>query len=71
MTARELIEMVDALEIPPKLITNSQYTFTGLEAFCLLCSRFHSVGDMYSLSMLYGSTCLTDKDHLLRPSELA
>jgi hypothetical protein len=45
MTARELIEMVDALEIPPKLITNSRYTFTGLEAFCLLSACFHSAGD--------------------------
>ncbi len=56
MTAQELIEMVDGLEIPPKLITNSRYAFTGLEAFCLLCARFRSAGDMYSLSMLYDRT---------------
>ena len=56
MTTRELIEMVDALEIPPKLTTDSQYAFTSLEVFCLLCACFHSGGDMYSLSMLYDRT---------------
>ena len=53
MTARELIEMAEGLEIPNPFVTTSQYAFTGLEAFCLLCAHFHSAGDVYSLSMLY------------------
>ena len=56
MTAHKLIEMVDALEIPPKLVTKSRYAFSGLEAFCLLCARFRSASNMYSLSMLYDHT---------------
>jgi hypothetical protein len=56
MTTQELIEMVDALEIPPKLITDSQYAFSGLEAFCLLYAHFHLAGDMYNVSMLYDHT---------------
>ena len=53
MTAREPIKMVEGLEIPNQFVSTSWYTFTGLEAFCLLCAHFCSAVEMYSLSMLY------------------
>ena len=53
MTASEIFEMVEALEIPQKFVTENHYAFSGVEAFCLLCARFRSAGDMYSLAMLY------------------
>ena len=53
MTALELFELVDALQIPESFSTKVHYRFTGIEALCLLCARFCSAGDMYSLAMLY------------------
>ena len=54
MTARELIEMAGGLEIPNPFVTTSQYAFTGLEAFCLLCARFRSaVSGSYYFSLLF------------------
>ena len=53
MTALELFELVDALQIPESFSTEGHYKFTGIEALCLLCACFHLAGDMYSLAMLY------------------
>src|SRR6202042_2783653 len=53
MTAPEIYDMVEALEIPESFVTSNQYVFTGIEAFCPLCTRFQSAGDMYQLSMQY------------------
>lgn len=52
MTANEIFEMVDALHIQD-ITTRGRYTFPALEAFCLMCARFRSAGDMYTLSILY------------------
>ncbi|KAF8224584.1 hypothetical protein L208DRAFT_1425778 [Tricholoma matsutake] len=53
MTASELFELVDALQIPKSFSIEGHYRFTGIEALCILCAHFHLVGDMYSLAMLY------------------
>jgi hypothetical protein len=53
MAASELFELVDALQIPEPFRTEGHYKFTSIESLCLLCARFHSAGDMYSLAMLY------------------
>jgi len=53
MTAPEIYDMVEALEIPESFVTSNRYVFTSIEAFCLLCTRFWSAGDMYQLSMQY------------------
>ena len=53
MTASELFEMVHSLGIPETFATDSRHRFTGIEGLCLLCARFRSAGDMYSLAMLY------------------
>jgi hypothetical protein len=38
MTAPEIYDMVEALEIPESFVTSNQYVFTGIEAFCPLCT---------------------------------
>jgi nuclease HARBI1 len=53
MSAMELFDMVRALDIPEKLVTPSRYAFSGIEGLALLCARFRSAGEMYTLSMLY------------------
>ncbi|KAJ7711834.1 hypothetical protein B0H16DRAFT_1258684, partial [Mycena metata] len=53
MTAEELIDLAAALEIPDEFKTTSRHSFSSVEALCLLCARFRSAGDMYSLAMLY------------------
>ncbi|KDQ53580.1 hypothetical protein JAAARDRAFT_190869 [Jaapia argillacea MUCL 33604] len=53
LSASEIMEMVDALEIPETFITASRSSFTGVEALCLLTARFRTAGDMYLLSMQY------------------
>jgi nuclease HARBI1 len=53
MTASELFELADALQIPEFLSTKGHYRFTGIEALCLLCAHFCLAGNMYSLAMLY------------------
>lgn len=50
MTANELLEMVDALEIPDNIIIPSGSVFSGLEALCLTCARFRTAGDLHELS---------------------
>ncbi|EPQ55484.1 hypothetical protein GLOTRDRAFT_93696 [Gloeophyllum trabeum ATCC 11539] len=52
-TYDEILEMVDAFDIPEVFTTSGRYQFEGIEAFCLLCARFRSAGDMYGLSMQY------------------
>jgi Trk-type K+ transport system membrane component len=51
MTANELFEMVDALEIPESIITPSGSVFSGIEALCLTCAHFCTAGDLHKLSM--------------------
>jgi hypothetical protein len=53
MSADEICEMAEALEIPERFITTSRYSFTSIEALALLCARFRSAGDLYHLSMIY------------------
>ncbi|THU92324.1 hypothetical protein K435DRAFT_906381 [Dendrothele bispora CBS 962.96] len=52
-TFPELQDLVSALEIPDPLITSTRSRFTALEAFCLLCARFRTAGDMYELTAKY------------------
>jgi hypothetical protein len=51
MTANELLEMVNALEIPDVVILTSGSVFSGLEALCLTCVCFRTAGDLHELSM--------------------
>ncbi|KAJ7134493.1 hypothetical protein C8R44DRAFT_572002, partial [Mycena epipterygia] len=53
MTADELFELAEALDIPEEFKTSSRHSFSQIEALCLLCARFRSAGEMYTLSMLY------------------
>jgi hypothetical protein len=45
--------MVEALNIPARIVTPMHSVFTGVEAFSLLCARFWTVGEMYSLVLQY------------------
>jgi nuclease HARBI1 len=45
--------MVEALNIPPRIVTPTRNVFTSVEAFSLLCARFRTAGEMYSLVMQY------------------
>ncbi|KAJ7733167.1 hypothetical protein B0H16DRAFT_1239164, partial [Mycena metata] len=49
----ELVNLVDALEIPEVIRTHSRCAFKGIEALCLLIARFRSAGEQYELSMKY------------------
>jgi hypothetical protein len=53
MSADEICEMAEALEIPERFTTTSRYSFTSIEALALLCACFQSAGDLYHLSMIY------------------
>ena len=51
VTASELLDMVEALKIPPLITTRNQYVFDSVEALALTLARFHSASDQYDLSM--------------------
>ncbi|KAF7343289.1 DDE Tnp4 domain-containing protein [Mycena venus] len=53
MTADELSDLSTALGIPDPFKTRSGHVFSALEALCILCARFRSAGEMYTLAMLY------------------
>jgi hypothetical protein len=53
MTAPELLEMADALEIPDPFFTESRYEFTAIEALALLCTQFRSPADQFDMSTKY------------------
>ncbi|KAF8897966.1 hypothetical protein CPB85DRAFT_1191120, partial [Mucidula mucida] len=53
MGYKDILSMVDALDIPKDFKTSHGYVFTGLEAFCILCARFRSAGNMYDLTVQY------------------
>ena len=52
-TAAEILELVNVLGIPEKIVTEARYKFTGIEALCLLLARFRSSGEIYILTLLY------------------
>ncbi|KIJ22561.1 hypothetical protein M422DRAFT_197030 [Sphaerobolus stellatus SS14] len=52
-TCSELLELVDALQIPDPFITRSRYRLPAIEALCLLCARLRSSGDQYALSTYF------------------
>lgn len=41
------------MDVPEAIRTSTGYVFDGLEAFCLLCARLRSAGDMYELVKEY------------------
>lgn len=53
MSAEEIMELVQALEIPDGLSTSNRYKFTAIEALCLLIARFRFAGDIYELTTRY------------------
>jgi hypothetical protein len=53
MTAQEIFEMVEALEIPDEIVTRSKCVFTGVEALAITCARFRTAGDQHELAMMY------------------
>ncbi|KAF7336520.1 DDE Tnp4 domain-containing protein [Mycena sanguinolenta] len=71
MTADELVELAEALRIPDPFKTTHRYSFSAVEALCLLCARFRSAGEMYLLAMLYDrsqtaiSECINELVELL------
>ncbi|KAF9003798.1 hypothetical protein BDZ89DRAFT_1145922 [Hymenopellis radicata] len=52
MVYQEIHEMVDSLGIPD-FRTRNNYVCDSLEAFCLLCARFRSSGNLYDLTIQY------------------
>ena len=53
MSADNIFDMVEALDIPARIVTPTCSVFTGVEGFSLLCARFRTAGDMYNLVMQY------------------
>jgi hypothetical protein len=51
--ADEILELVDAMDIPPKFVTVGRYSFEAIEILCLLLARFRSAGDLYELTAKY------------------
>jgi nuclease HARBI1 len=51
MTADELFEMVEALEIPPIIMVPTRSIFSAIKALCLTSACFRTAGDIYELSM--------------------
>lgn len=56
MSADELIEMADALEIPNLIVVRTQSLFSSIEALGLTCARFQTAGDLNDLSTKYCRT---------------
>ena len=53
LTADELCEIAEALEIPCCFSTSLWYSFICIEGLALLCAHFCSAGDIYALSIIY------------------
>jgi len=53
MTADELIQLAEVLEIPEPFKTKSRYQFSPVEALCLLCAQFQTATDQFDLAMKY------------------
>ena len=53
MSADDIFNMVEALDIPARIVTLTCSVFTGIEGFSLLCACFQTAGDMYNLVMQY------------------
>ena len=53
MSADDIFDMVEALDIPARIVTPTCSVFTGVEGFSLLCACFWTAGDMYILVMQY------------------
>ncbi|KAJ7194177.1 hypothetical protein GGX14DRAFT_336107, partial [Mycena pura] len=49
----ELEQLVHAMDIPNPFRTVSSYSFSAIEALCLLLARFKTAGDIYDLTMQY------------------
>jgi hypothetical protein len=49
----DLFKLAEALKIPETFETTNCYVFSQIEALRLLCARFCSAGEMYTLSMPY------------------
>ncbi|KAJ7189890.1 hypothetical protein GGX14DRAFT_408472 [Mycena pura] len=58
----ELESLVGALDIPEPFKTSAGYSFSRLEALCLLLARFKSAGNIFDLSIQYnrGATSIAD-----------
>lgn len=52
MMANDIFDMVEALNIPARIVTPTRSVFNGVEAFSL-CAHFQTAGEMYSLVMQY------------------
>lgn len=53
MTAGEIFEMADVLDIPDPFITGNWYSFSAVEALYLLCARFRFGVGTCLFTMLY------------------
>ncbi|TFY73874.1 hypothetical protein EWM64_g10139 [Hericium alpestre] len=53
MTADEIIQVAEALDIPEEFKVEGRYNFSHIEALCLLLARFRTAADQYNLTMLY------------------
>ena len=49
--ADDIFEMIEALHIPARIVTQTRHIFTDVKAFSLLCAHFQTAGEMYSLVM--------------------
>jgi nuclease HARBI1 len=55
-TANEIEHLIEAMDVPPKIVMASHYSFMAVEALCLLLARFRSAADIYELSSRYDRT---------------
>jgi hypothetical protein len=53
VTAMELVEMAEALEMPDTIITKTRYSFDHIEALALTLARLSTPGEQYQLAMMY------------------
>ena len=53
MSADDIFDMIEALNIPARIVTLTCSVFSGVESFSLLCAHFWPVEDLYNLVMQY------------------
>ncbi|THU99811.1 hypothetical protein K435DRAFT_818468 [Dendrothele bispora CBS 962.96] len=53
VSAPDILNIIEALDIPEFITTPSKYRFDAVEAFCLTLARFRSAGDLSDLCRIY------------------
>lgn len=53
MTGRDILHLVEVLQLPDPIHTNSDFRFSRIEALALTCARLASAGNQFDLSTRY------------------